>query len=59
MSDSCVTEEKPMTRGFDQQDPSINFSLPKSAPKPQHGQAPDQKTAKVKEQRTFQPRPGH
>ncbi|MBP7648864.1 MAG: hypothetical protein KA085_05805 [Phenylobacterium sp.] len=48
-----------MTKGFDQQDPSTNFSFPKSAPKPQHGQAFDQKTEKVKEQRSFQPRPGH
>ncbi|CAN5567470.1 hypothetical protein BH10PSE5_BH10PSE5_31570 [soil metagenome] len=47
-----------MTRGFDQQDPTLNFSIPKSAPKPQHGQTPD-KIVKVKEPRTFQPRPGH
>ena len=58
MSDSYVREEKVMTRGFDQQDPSINFSPPKSVPKPQHGQSSD-KTVKVKEQRTFHPRPGH
>lgn len=58
MSDSAVREEKPMTRGFDQQDPSVNFSPSKSAPKPQHGQTPD-KIVKVKEQRTFHPRPGH
>lgn len=48
-----------MTKGFDQQDSSTNFSFPKSAPKPQHGQAFDRKTEKVKEQRSFQPRPGH
>ena len=41
MSDSGVREEKPMTRGFDQQDPTLNFSIPKSAPRPQHGQTPD------------------
>ncbi|CAN5881499.1 hypothetical protein BH11PSE1_BH11PSE1_25480 [soil metagenome] len=58
MSDTCVREEEAMTRGFDQQDPTLNFSIPKSAPKPQHGQTPD-KIVKVKEQRTFQPRPGH
>ena len=47
-----------MTRAFDQQDSSLNFSLPKSVPKPQHGQTPA-KIVKVKEQRTFHPRPGH
>ncbi|WP_340647594.1 hypothetical protein [Phenylobacterium sp.] len=48
-----------MTKGFDQQNPSTNFSFPKSAPKPQHGQAPEHVPAKVKAPRGFQPRPGH
>lgn len=48
-----------MTRGFDQQNPSLNFSFPKSAPTPQHGRTPDPKPPKPKEPRSFQPRPGH
>ena len=48
-----------MTKGFDQQGSSTNFSFPRSAPKPQHGRAPDPTPPEVKEQRTFQPRPGH
>lgn len=59
MSDNEKREERPMTRGFDQQDPSANFSFPKSAAAPQHGQKPDKKTAKAREPRSFQPRPGH
>ena len=34
-----------MTRGFEQQDRSVNFTLPKSAPSPQHGQKGDPKAA--------------
>ncbi len=48
-----------MTKGFDQQNPSVNFSFPKTAPSPQHGQKPDKTPAKPKEPRSFQPRPGH
>lgn len=48
-----------MTRGFDQQDRSANFSFPKSAAAPQHGQKPDKAAAKGREPRSFQPRPGH
>ncbi len=49
-----------MTRGFDQQDRSANFSFPKTAPRPQHGQAPDKQASELKEEpRSFQPRPGH
>ena len=49
-----------MTQGFQQQDALLNFSFPKSAPTPQHGQKPDlKKAAPVKPQRTFEPRPGH
>lgn len=59
MNDDAKREDKAMTRGFDQQDPSVNFSFPKSAAAPQHGQKADKKTAKVREPRSFQPRPGH
>jgi hypothetical protein len=48
-----------MTKGFDQQDRSVNFCFPKSAPAPQHGQKPDKAAIKAKEARSFQPRPGH
>ena len=49
-----------MTHGFQQQDPTLNFCIPKSAASPQHGQKPDKvKAAPVRESRTFQPRPGH
>jgi hypothetical protein len=49
-----------MTQGFQQQDQALNFSFPKSAPSPQHGQKPDRKVATpVRRQRTFEPRPGH
>jgi hypothetical protein len=48
-----------MTRGFQQQDQMHSFVLPKSAPTPQHGQKADKATAKIKENRSFQPRPGH
>jgi hypothetical protein len=32
-----------MTHGFQQQDPGLNFSFPKSAPTPQHGGKADRK----------------
>lgn len=48
-----------MPTGFDQQDRSLNFSFPKSAQTPQHGQKPDRKAVKLKEKRSFEPRPGH
>ncbi len=47
-----------MTKGFDHQDRSAYFAIPKSAPAPQHGQKADQ-SAKLKERRSFQPRPAH
>jgi hypothetical protein len=50
----------PMTKGFQQQDPGLNFCIPKSAPAPQHGQKPDKvKATPVREPRSVQPRPGH
>lgn len=59
MSRDDRREDKPMTRGFDQQDPSANFSFPKSAATPQHGRKADKAAAKPREPRSFQPRPGH
>jgi hypothetical protein len=49
-----------MTQGFQQQDPSVNFSFPKSEPSPQHGQKADKATtAPPRPKRAFTPRPGH
>lgn len=52
-------KEEAMTKGFQQQDTANNFTIPKSAARPQHGQAPERKDAEVKEHRSFKPRPGH
>jgi hypothetical protein len=51
--------EKAMTNGFQHQDPMTNYSVPKSEPKAQHGRKPDEDAPKVKERRTFDPKPGH
>jgi len=48
-----------MTTGFQHQDPMTNYSVPKSEPKPQHGRKPDADALKLKERRSFEPRPGH
>jgi hypothetical protein len=48
-----------MSTHFQQQDPSIGFVIPKSAPAPQHGQKADAKTLKAREPRSHPPRPGH
>jgi hypothetical protein len=49
-----------MTRGFEQQDRSVNFTFTKSAPSPQHGQKGDQKTeAPTRPTRSVEPKPGH
>jgi len=48
-----------MTKGFQHQVPLTNFPLPRSEPKPQHGRKPDEDCLKVKEERSFEPRPGH
>jgi hypothetical protein len=47
-----------MTRGFEQQDSSVNFTFPRTAPSPQHGQKGDPKAA-TRPSRSFEPRPGH
>lgn len=52
-------EKTVMTQGFQHQNQMANFSIPKSAPSPQHGQKSDKKTTKLKEPKSFQPRPGH
>lgn len=59
MSDNKKQEETPMPHQFEQQDASANFTLPKSAATPQHGQKADKKAVKLREPRSFQPRPGH
>jgi hypothetical protein len=51
--------ETAMTSGFQNQNPITNLNFPKVEPKPQHGQTPDKACLKLKEKRTFQPRPGH
>ena len=49
-----------MTKGFQQQDPALNFNIPKSAPSPQHGQKADPaKTAPAHPARRVEPQPGH
>jgi len=53
------TGGKVMTSGFQNQDPMRNVSFPKSEPKAQHGQKPDQACLALKERRTFEPKPGH
>ena len=59
MSDRGKTREKtPMPR-FEHQDRQVNFSFPKSAASPQHGRKADKAAVKLKEARSFQPRPGH
>lgn len=48
-----------MSTHFQQQDPSVGFQIPKSAPAPQHGQKADTKALKTREPRAQTPRPGH
>jgi hypothetical protein len=48
-----------MTTRFQQQEPMTNFSFPKEAKHPQHGQKPDKSCKDIKEPRSFEPRPGH
>ena len=49
----------PMTQGFQQQDRTLGFAFPKSAPTPQHGQKAPEKPLPVREPRSYKPRPGH
>ena len=48
-----------MSTHFQHQDSSLGFTIPRSAPAPQHGQKADAKTLKVREPRSYSPRPGH
>lgn len=49
-----------MTHGFQQQDRSSGFCIPKSVARPQHGQKADlEKTKPLLPLRSFEPRPGH
>ena len=48
-----------MTHGFQQQDTSRNFNIPRSVPTPQHGQKAGTAPAlPIREPSTLQPRPG-
>lgn len=46
-----------MPTGFQQQDPTTGFCIPKSAAIPQHGQQADKLCKKIKEKRVIEPRP--
>ena len=59
MNKNDKREETSMTHGFQQQNPSSNFTIPKACASPQHGQKADKDVAKLKEKRSFEPRPGH
>jgi hypothetical protein len=49
-----------MTHGFQQQDPGLGFTFPKSVPAPQHGGRPDKlKAQPVRPPRVVEPKPGH
>lgn len=48
-----------MVKGFEQQDSRLGAAFVKSQPPPQHGRKADKSAAKLQEQRSFQPRPGH
>lgn len=48
-----------MTSGFQHQNPMQNVCFPKAEPKAQHGQKPAEHCVKLKEKRTFEPKPGH
>ena len=47
-----------MVTNFQQQSPLQNLNLFKSVPKPQHGKKADPNMMKLKEPRSFEPRPG-
>lgn len=49
-----------MTHGFQQQDSTLGFCIPKTAAAPQHGQKADPAKARpATPPRTVEPRPGH
>lgn len=60
MSNIKAREERPMTQGFQHQNQSAGLAAPlKTCASPQHGQKADEAAVKLKEKRSFQPRPGH
>lgn len=59
MSNNMGGGKTSMTKGFQHQGPSTSFNIPKSAASPQHGQKADKDMPKLKEKRSFAPRPGH
>ena len=48
-----------MTKDFQNQQPSALTAFSRSTAKPQHGQKPDETCLKIKEKRSFEPRPAH
>ena len=52
-------KKRPMTHGFQQQNPGLGYSVVKSAATPQHGQKPTEKPLPEREPRSYKPRPGH
>jgi len=53
-------EKKAMTHGFQQQDPTQGFSLPKSEPQAQHGRKPDKAKAQPsRPPRNVESKPSH
>lgn len=59
MNEDDKRRETRMTQGFQHQNQAGGFTIPKSAATPQHGQKADKAVEKLKEARSFQPRPGH
>ncbi|HEY9235767.1 MULTISPECIES: hypothetical protein [Phenylobacterium] len=47
------------THGFQQQNQTGSFQLPKSAATQQHGEKPTKRITKGKKPRSVEPRPGH
>jgi hypothetical protein len=48
-----------MTKDFQNQQPSALTAFNRVSAKPQHGQKPDADCLKIKEKRSFEPRPAH
>lgn len=59
MIDKSKPEDASMTHGFQHQDQAAHFTATRSAASPQHGQKCDEAVVKLKEKRSFEPRPGH
>lgn len=52
-------EGRPMTSGFQQQNPWAGFTPPRTATLPRHGQQPDKSCVRPPPPRVVKPRPGH